>query len=190
MAAAFPHESAGPAAGTRTDRNRPGVFNQLVHLIVTGLAGIVFDGALDGDDAHQVHAHIHKRRQHSDPFPGIALKTLAQHGILVTLLPVGEHTLHDAGYPDRVVPAELSVDRAGPDYACELQFFQLLPCEVQILLRPPGDIFRRAVGLQTHVHHDLTHVVIHDRLQDLIFGIVVSNAGIGQAFKTDFGCQF
>ena len=174
----------------RRQEHGPTETAQASSLIVTGLAGIVFDGALDGDDAHQVHAHIHKRRQHSDPFPGITLKTLAQHGILVTLLPVGEDTLHDAGYPDRVVPAELSVDRASPDYACDLQFFQLLPCEVQILLRPPCDVFRRSIGLQTHVHHDLTHVIIHDGLQDLIFGIVVSNTGIGKAFKTDFGCQF
>ena len=190
MAAAFAHEPAGAAAGTRADRNGPGILNELVHLVVTCLACIVFNGALNGNDAHQVHAHIHERRQHGNPLAGIAFKTLAQHGIFVTLLAVGEHALHDAGHPDRVVPAELPVDRAGPDYPCELQLFQLLPGKGQVLLGTPGDVFRGSIGFQTHVHHDLAHIVVHDGLENLIFGIVVGDAGVGQAFETDFGCQF
>ena len=190
VAAALAHEPAGSPAGAGTDRDGPGVLNELVHLVVACFAGIVLDGTLHRDDAHQVHANVHKRRQHGHPFAGIALKALAQHGILVALLPVGEHALHNSRHPDGVVPAESAIHHAAADDASDLELIQLLLRKRQILLGAMGDLLCRAVGLQAHVHHDRTHVVINNGLQQLIFRVVVSDACVCQAFQTDLGRQF
>ena len=190
VAAAFSHQPSGTAAGTGPHGNGPRVVNDFCHFVVTGFAGVVFNGTLHRDDAHQVHADVHERRQHRNAHAGVSLKALAEHRILVALLPVGENAFHNTGYPDGVVPAFFSVDRTGTDHAGGTQFVQLFPCKIEILFCPPCDFFSGAVGFQTHMHHDLAHVVIDNRLQNLVLRIIVGDSGVSQAFQADLGSQF
>ena len=190
MAAAFAHQPSGAAAGARPHRHGPGVVDDFRHFVVAGFAGVVFNGALHRDHAHQVHADVHERRQHRNAHAGVGFKALAEHGVFVALLAVGENALHDAGHPDGVVPAFLPVDFAAAHNARNAQLVQLLLRKGEVLLCPPCDFLRGAVGFEAHVHHDFAHVVVDDRLQDLILRIVVGDAGVGQAFQADFGRQF
>ena len=189
MAAALAHEPPGAAAGTWPHRDRPGVFHQLCHLVVACLVGVVLNGALHRDHAHHVHAHVHKGRQHGHAAAGVFLKALTQHRVLIALFPVGEDPLHDTGYPDGIVPAVLAVHPADADDPCGAELIQLLTGKCHALFRALCDFFRGAVGLQTQVHHDLAHVVVHDRLENFILRVVVGDAGVGQALQADLGRQ-
>ena len=102
---------------------------------------------------------------------------------------VGEYPLHDSRHPDGIVPAESAVHHAAADNARCLELVQLLLGKGQILLRAVGDLLRRAVGLQAHVHHDCAHVVVHNGFQQLVLGVVVGDAGVCQTLQADLGCQ-
>ena len=187
--AAFSHQSPCAPAGTWSDGDRPCVLDEFCHFVITRFPRIVFDGALHGNYPHQIHPYIHKRRKHGDTNPGICFKTLAQNRVTITLFPVGQHTLHDAGNPDRVVPALLPVYGTGTNYPGRFQFPQLLKRKIQVSFCPVRNLRSGSVCLQTHVHHNLTHVVVHNRFKDLIFRIFIGNPGIGQTFQADFCCQ-
>jgi hypothetical protein len=83
-----------------------------------------------------------------------------------------------------VSPSKTDADRAG-----DAQLVQLLLGEVQILAGSLRDLGGGAVGVQLQVHHDLAHIVVHDGLQYAVLGIAVRDAGVGEAFETDLGCQ-
>ena len=164
MPAALTHESAGAAAGTWPHGDCPGVLHQLCHFVITRLVRVVFNGALYRDDAHHVHTHVHKGSQHGHAAAGVLLKALAKHGVFVALFPVGENTLHDARHPDGIIPAVLSVHPANADHAGLAKLVQLFTRKVHVLFCAFGDFLRGTVGLQTQVHHDLAHIVVHDWL--------------------------
>ena len=189
VSAALAHQAAGAAAGAGAHGHGPGVLHEAVHLIVAGLAGVVLDRGLHGDDAHHVHAGVHKRGEHAHAAAGVFLKALAEHGILVALLAVGHDALHDAGHPDGIEIIGLAVAHALAHGAGFAQLVELLLRVVDGLLRALGDVLHGAVGLQTHVHHDLAHIVVDDRLQDLVLGVVVGDAGVGHALKADLRRQ-
>ena len=187
MAAALAHQAARAAAGAGTDRDGPGVVEELGDFVVARLAAVVLDRALYRDDAHEVHARVQEGRQHGHAHAGILLEALAEHGVFFAVLFVGKDALHDAGHPDRVVPAELAVHLAAAADACVLELVQLFEREIHVLFRAAGDLLRRAVGLEAHVHHDVAHVVVHDGLEDLVFRVVVGDACVGQTLETDLG---
>lgn len=192
MAAALAHETAGPAARARTDADGRRVFDERLELVIGRRARVVLDRAHDGHDAHEEHAGlagVEHRREHLRTAAGVCLKALAEHGILVALLTVGKDALHDARYPDGVEVAALAVDvavahRAGLGELVELRLrvFHALLCAL-------GHVLHGAVGLQAQVHHDRTHLIVDDRLEDLVLRIVVRDAGVRHALKTDLRGQ-
>ena len=192
VAAALAHETAGTAAGARTDADGRRVFDERLELVIGRRARVVLDGAHDGHDAHEEHAGlagIEHRREHFRTAAGVRLKALAEHGILVALLTVGKDTLHDARDPDRVEVAALAVHIAVADCAGLAQLVELLLREFHALSCTLGHFLNRAVGLQAHVHHDRTHVIVDDRLEDLILGIVIRDAHVRHALKADLRGQ-
>ena len=170
MAAALAHQAARAAAGAGADRDGPGVVEELGDLVVARLAAVVLDRALHRDDAHEVHARVQEGRQHGHAHAGILLEALAEHGVFFAVLFVGKDALHDAGHPDRVIPAELAVHLAAAADAGVLELVELLEREIHVLFRAAGDLLRRAVGLEAHMHHDVAHIVVHDGLKDFVFG--------------------
>ena len=192
MAAALAHKAAGPATGAGADGNGAGIFNQGSHLVIGSGTGIILNGAHDGHDPHKAHAGlagVQGGHQHLQPAAGVFLKAGAQVGVLVALLPVGQNALHDAGHPDGVVVADLSIHLALTGHAGHHQLIQLLLDESHVLFAAPGQFFRRAVGLQPHVHHHVAHIVIHNGGQNAVLRVFVGNAGIGHALQTDLGSQ-
>ena len=192
VAAALAHETAGPAARARTDADGRRVFDERLELVIGRRARVVLDRAHDGHDAHEEHAGlagVEHRREHLRTAAGVCLKALAEHGILVALLTVGKDALHDARHPDGVEVAALAVDvavahRAGLGELVELRLrvFHALLCAL-------GHVLHGAVGLQAQVHHDRTHLIVDDRLEDLVLRIVVRDAGVRHALKTDLRGQ-
>ena len=192
MAAALAHEAAGPAARARADADGRRVLDERLELIIRRRARVVLDRAHHRHDAHRAHADravVEHRREHLEPAAGVRLKALAEHGILVALLTVGKDALHDARDPDRVEVAALAVHIAVADCAGLAQLVELLLRVFYALLCALGHVLHGAVGLQAQVHHDRTHLIIDDRLEDLVLGIVVRDAGVRHALKTDLRGQ-
>ena len=192
MAAALAHKAARAAAGAGADGDSCSVLNECAYLVIGGGAAVVFNGTHDGHDAHEEHAGlagVEHRREHLRTAAGVRLEALAEHGILVALLTVGEDALHDARDPDRVEVAALAVHIAVADCAGLAQLVELLLREFHALSCTLGHFLNRAVGLQAHVHHDRTHVIVDDRLEDLILGIVIRDAHVRHALKADLRGQ-
>ena len=189
MAAALAHQSAGPAAGAGANGNGGGAFDKGGDLVVGGGLGVVLYGLLHGDNTHEGHTRRGVGHQNGQSSAGVFLKAVAQIRISVALLPVGEDALHDAGYPDGIVVAGDAVHIVDADDAGLDKLIQLRLGEIDVLAGSAGDILHRAVCVETHVHHDLAHIVIHNGLQNAILGIAVSNAGVGEALQTDLGGQ-
>ena len=192
MAAALAHEAAGPSARARADADGRRVLDERLELIIRRRARVVLDRAHDRHDAHRAHADravVEHRREHLEPAAGVRLKALAEHGVAVALLAVGKDALHDARHPDRVEVAALAVHIAVADCAGLAQLVELLLRVFHALLCTLGHVLHGAVGLQAQVHHDRTHLIVDDRLEDLVLGIVVRDAGVRHALKTDLRGQ-
>ena len=189
MAAAFAHQTARSSAGAGADGDCPRLFDQRGDLVIGGFVRVVFDGAHNGHNAHEIHAVAEHRGEHADADAGILLKTRAELGVRVALLAVGENALHDAGYPDRVIVAENAAADARADDARFNELVALRLHEIEALSRLFGEILRGEVGFETHAHHNGTHVVIDDGIKDSVLGIAVGNAGVRQTFETDLGCE-
>ena len=112
MAAALAHKAARTAAGARADGDSRRVLDERAYLVVGSGAGVVLNGAHDGHNAHEGHAQlagIERGGQHLNAAAGVLFKAVAEVGIALTLLLVGKNTLHNAGNPDGVVVAKLTV---------------------------------------------------------------------------------
>ena len=192
VAAALAHEAAGPAARARADADGRRVVDERLELVIGRRVRVVLDRAHDGHDAHEEHtglAGVEHRREHLRTAAGVRLKALAEHGILVALLTVGEDALHDARDPDRVEVAALAVHIAVADCAGLAQLIELLLRVLHALSCALGHVLHGAVGLQAQVHHDRTHVIVDNRLEDLILGVVIRDAHVRHALKADLGRQ-
>ena len=107
----------------------------------------------------------------------------------IALLPVRKNAFHDARHPDRIVVAPLPAIHARTYHTRHLEFVQLLLRECDIFLRSASDLLRSPACVETHMQHDLAHVIVHYRLQDLVLRVVVSDAGVSQTFKADLSSQ-
>ena len=185
VTAALAHQTAGTAAGAGADGDGLCIVDNGRQLIVGGGVGVVLNGAHDGHDAHEVDTVAENGSQHADSYAGVLLEANAEVGIFVALLAVGEDALHDAGDPDGVVVAGLAVHRADTDNAGLDQLVELFLSELNALFCLPGKVFGGEVLLKTHTHHDRTHIIVDDGVKDPVFGILVGDARVGQAFKAD-----
>ena len=185
VTAALAHETAGTAAGAGADGDSLCVLDNGRQLVVGGGVGVVLNGAHDGHDAHEVYAVAENGSQHADSYAGVLLEANAEVGIFVALLAVGEDALHDAGDPDGVVVAGLAVYLADADNAGLDQLIALLLSKLNALFCLLGKVFDGEVLLKTHTHHDRTHIIVDDGVKDPVFGILVGDARVGQAFKAD-----
>ena len=189
MTAALAHQAAGTAAGAGADGDRPRLIDQCGELVVGGFVRVVFNGAHNGHNAHEVYAVAEHGSQHTDADAGILLKARAELGVRVTLLTVGENALHDARYPDRVVVTEHAIADARAYDTRLNELVALCLHKFNALFRLFGEILHGEVGFQTHAHHNGAHVVIDDGIKDLVLGIAVGNAGVRHTFETDLGCE-
>ncbi len=189
MAAALAHEPARTAAGAGADGDRRCVFDDGRKLVVGRSVAVVLDGAHDGHDAHEVHAAAEHGSEHADADAGVLLKADRKVGVLLALFAVAEYALHDAGHPDGVVVERLFAVVAHAYDACLDELIALLLRKLDTLFRLLRQILDGEVLLKAHTHHYRAHIVVNDGRKDPVLGILIGDAGVGQALKTDLGCQ-
>ena len=190
MSAALTHEAAGPAAGAGTDGDGFRILDERGNLVVIGHFRVVLYGSFHGNDPHEGHARGGIGAQDGHAPSGVLLEAEAQIRILVALFPVGHDAFHDARDPDGIVIIGLSV----PDTAAHCTGFDELIQQFQrLFLGKAGFLchfLQSAVGVETQVHEYFTHLVIDDGFQNPVLGIIVGDAGVGQALHTDLRSQF
>ena len=160
VTAAFADESAAAAAGAGTDGDGGGVLDKGAELVVGGGPRIVLDSAHDGHNTHEHHAALTVLKHGGDRWDspaGVFLEAGGEVGVLLALLLHAEDAFHDAGDPNGVVVAGLSVDDPGTDDARLDELFDLFPYEVLGLAAALCKILNGAVCLKTHMEHDLAH---------------------------------
>ena len=187
MAAAFAHEAARAAAGAGTDGDRCGVFNEGGYLVVGCRAGVVLDRTHDGHNAHEHHAELAGAERRGDELntaAGVLFEAVAQIGVAVTLLAVGEYALHDAGDPDGVVVAKHAVRGARARKADLDELVDLLLHKVHVRAAAPRKLRRGARRFQTHMHCHAAHIVRDNGRKDPVLGVIVGNARVRHALKT------
>ena len=190
MSAALTHETAGPAAGAGTDGDGFRIFDERGDLVIIGHLCVVLHGRFHRNDTHEGHAGGGIGAQDGHTPAGILLEADAQIRILVALFPVGHDAFHNARDPDGIVIIGLSV----PDTAAYCTGFNELIQQFQRLFLGEAGFLRHflqgAVGIETQMHEHFAHLVIDDGFQNPVLGIVVGDAGVGQALHTDLRSQF
>ena len=190
VSAALTHEAAGPAAGAGTDGDGFRILDERGNLVVIGHFRVVLYGSFHGNDPHEGHAGGGIGAQDGHAPAGVLLEADAEIRVLVALFPVGHDAFHDARDPDGIVIIGLSV----PDTAAHCTGFNELIQQFQrLFLGKAGFLchfFQSAVGVETQVHEYFTHLVIDDGFQNPVLGIIVGDAGVGQALHTDLRSQF
>ena len=151
--------------------------------------GVIFDGAHNGHNAHEVYAVSENGSEHADTNAGVLLEAGAQIGILIALLALGEDALHDAGNPDGIVVAGQLAAISNADNARSYELIALLLNVFNALFALLCKLLCGKLLLKTHTHHDRAHIVVDDGLKNSILGILVGNTGIGHAFKADLRSQ-
>ena len=190
MAAAFAHQAAGTAAGTCADRDRMRLFDQIADLIIRSRLRLGCNRRVHGHDAHRAHAGTHVCRQNARSSAGVLFKALADDGVCVALLAVGQNALHDAGNPDRVVVRCNAVVKAAAHDARVSQLVQSFQRVAHGLVRTSCNLLQRTALVERDVQADLCHCVGEDRLQNAVFRIVIRDAHVRQALETDLRRQF
>lgn len=194
MAAAFADEAAGTAAGAGADGDGRCLLDKGTNLVIGRGLGVIFNGAHDGHNTHEHHALLavlHYRSDHCDAAAGVLLKACAKVGVALALLVVREDALHDAGHPNGVVPTGLCAVETlhGAADAGLVELVELLARPFDACLAALCDLLGGARGIELHVEHDLAHIVVDDRLEDAVLGVIVGDAGVGQTFEADLGRQ-
>ena len=190
VAAAFADQAAGTTAGARADGDGRCLLDKGAHLVIGCGLGVVFNGAHDGHNTHEHHALLavlHNGSNHCDAAAGVLLKACAEVGVALALLVVREDALHDAGHPDGVVPTGLCAVETlhGAAHAGLVELVKLLTGPFDACLAALCKLLGGAGCVKLHVEHDLAHIVVHDRLENAVLGVIVGDAGVGQAFEAD-----
>ena len=186
VAAALAHEAARPAAGAVRDGDGVGVVHDAVDLLVGAAARVVVYGHLDGDDAHHALADGDEGGQRGNALARVLLEALGYDGVLLAHLLVADHHLHDARHPDghvELVHAVLFGEAADAELG---QLVEHLRDPVERLFDLLGDLLGRHVVADAQAHGDLGHLVRQHGVEDLVFGVVRRDAGVGAAFEAYF----
>jgi len=132
MAAAFAHQSAGPAAGAGTHGDGGSLLDKSGKLVIGCHAVVAVDGGFHRHDTHKGHARAQVRHKGRNAAAGGFLKAGAQIRVAVAMLTGGKDALHDSRDPDRIVVVWGAALIAYADSAGDAQLVQLLLGEVQI----------------------------------------------------------